>query len=228
MDAEYLTISSTISLEHIPHLWAQNDILILIIDMNDYDTVSTDYLDDTEKKHLERLRTRYFKKRYTTSRMMLKYILCHLLKERSVSDIALYKEENGKVHVHDHEDIHICISYTENITTLAISKVVVGVDVELIRLRSLTNILKYLCTTPLHTDRPTNDLDLLMIWTLKEAYCKFSNKSIFPNFSKELDLNNVCHLSYIINNKYILAIITDSDRQTINISRLQKIAQRNL
>lgn len=224
MDVEYITISSIISLEHIPHLWAQNDILILIIDMNDYDTVSVDYLDDTEKKHLEGLQTKYFKKRYTTSRMILKYILRHLLKERLVSDIVLYKDENGKVHVRNHKDIHICISYTENIATLTISKVEIGVDVELMRLRSLTNISKYLRTTPLDTDRSMNDLDLLTIWALKEAYCKFSNKSIFSNFSKELDLNSVCHSSYIINNKYILATITDSDQHTINISRLKKIA----
>jgi 4'-phosphopantetheinyl transferase len=220
MDAAYVTISSTVSLEHIPHLWAQNDILILIIDMDDYDTVSIDYLDDTEKKHLKGLQTKYFKKRYTISRMILKYILRHLLKERSVSDIVLYKK-NGKVYVRNHNDIHICISYTENIATLTISKFEIGVDIELMILRSLTNISKYLRTTP--ADRSMNDLDLLGLWALNEAYCKFSNKSIFYNFSTELDLNSVCHSIYIINNKYILAIITDSDQHTINISHLKKI-----
>ena len=209
MDTNNLKIPSTVSLEHILHFWEQNDILILIVDLNDYDTLSTDLLDDIEKEHLERLQTEYFKKRYITSRTVLKYILRHLLKERDVSDISMYKDKYGKVHVRDHKEVHICISYTENIVTLAISKIEVGVDVELRKLRSLTNVSKYLHTPLLHADTYANGHDLLMIWTLKEAYCKFLNKSIFSNLNKELDLDNICHLNYIINNKYILAVVTD-------------------
>ncbi|MCD4807520.1 MAG: hypothetical protein K8R13_08145 [Methanococcoides sp.] len=209
MDTNNLKIPSTVSLEHILHFWEQNDILILIVDLNDYDTLSTYHLDDIEKEHLERLQTEYFKKRYITSRTVLKYILRHLLKERDVSDISMYKDKYGRVHVRDHEEVHICISYTENIVTLAISKIEVGIDVEIRKLRSLTNVSKYLHTTLLHTDTYANGHDLLMTWTLKEAYCKFSNKSIFSNLNKELDLNNICHLNYIINNKYILAVVTD-------------------
>lgn len=224
MDTNNLKISSTVSLEHILHFWEQNDILILIVDLNDYDALSTDHLDDIEKEHLESLQTEYFKKRYITSRMVLKYILCRLFKERAVSDISIYKDKCGKLHVHDHKEVHICISYTENIVTLAISKIEVGIDVELRKLRSLTNVSKCLHTTLSHADTYANGHDPLMIWTLKEAYCKFSNKSIFSNFNKELDLNNICHSNYIINNKYILAVVTDSDQYAINISQLQEIA----
>jgi len=224
MDSNNLKIPSTVSLEHILQFWEQNDILILIVDLNDYDTLSTDHLDDIEKEHLETLQTEYFKKRYITSRMVLKYVLCHLLKERAIYDISIYKDKYGRVHVRDHKEVHICISYTENIVTLAISKIEVGIDVEIRKLRALTNVSKYLHITLLHADTYANVHDLLMTWTLKEAYCKFSNKSILSNFNKELDLNNICHSNYIINNKYILAVVTDSDQYTINISRLQEIA----
>lgn len=224
MDTNNLKIPSTVSLEHILHFWEQNDILILIVDLNDYDTLNTDLLDDTEKEHMEKLQTEYFKKRYITSRTVLKYILCSLLKERAVSDISMYKDKYGRVHVRDHKEVHICISYTDNIVTLAISKIEVGIDVELKKLRSLTIVSKYLHTTLSHADTYENGHDPLMIWTLKEAYCKFSNKSIFSNFNKELDLNNICHSNYIINNKYIFTVVTDSKQYTINISRLQEIA----
>ncbi|MDA0524638.1 4'-phosphopantetheinyl transferase family protein [Methanococcoides alaskense] len=209
MDTKNLKIPSTVSLEHILHFWEQNDILILIVDLNDYDTLNTDHLDDIEKEHLEILQTEYFKKRYITSRIVLKHILCSILKERTVSDISMYKDKYGKVHVHNHKEVHICISYTENIVTLAISKTEIGVDVELRKLRSLTNVSKYLHNPLLHADTYANGHDHLMIWTLKEAYCKFLNKSILSNLNKELYLDNICHLNYIINSKYILAVVTD-------------------
>ncbi|MCQ1535222.1 hypothetical protein FTO70_05870 [Methanosarcina sp. KYL-1] len=219
-----IKIPSTTSLEHVPHLWEQNDVLIFLIDLDSYNTLSTEHLDGIEKEYLERLQTRHFKKRYTASRLVLKCILCRLLNERSVSDIVTYKDEYGKVHVRGHEELHICISYTGNIVALAISKVEVGVDMELKRMLSLSNISKYLYTKPLDADKSGSNLDLLTTWTLKEAYCKFSNKSIFSNFNKEMDFSNVCSSSYIINNIYILAIITDSNRYTLKICRLQKIS----
>jgi len=229
MQTENLQVASSITLEHtllenVPDLWEQNDILIFLVDLDDYGTLSTEYLDEIETEYLERLKTGYFRKRYITSRMVLKCILCRILKGQSASDIATYKDEYGKVHVSSHEELHICISYTENIVTLVISKVEVGVDVELRKKRALSNISKYLHKKILQTDKSANDLDILTTWTLNEAYCKFSNENIFSSFHRELDINNVFHSSHIIDNKYILSIITDDDRHAINISRLQKIA----
>ncbi len=229
MQTKNLQVASSITLEHtllenIPDLWEQNDILIFLVDLDDYGTLSTEYLDEIETEYLERLKTGYFRKRYITSRMVLKCILCRILKGQSASDIATYKDEYGKVHVSSHEELHICISYTENIVTLVISKVEVGVDVELRKKRALSNISKYLHKKTLQIDKSANELDILTTWTLNEAYCKFSNENIFSSFHRELDLNNVFHSSHIIDNKYILSIITDDDRHAINISRLQKIA----
>ena len=223
LEVSPITLENNLS-ENIPCLWEQNDILIFLVDLEDYGTLSTECFDDMEMGGLERLKTGYFRKRYITSRMVLKYILCSILEERSVSDIATYKDKYGKVHVRNHEELHVCISYTENIVALAISKVEVGVDIEVRKRRSLSNISKYLGKKAFQSDKSVNDPDILTIWTLKEAHCKFSNKNIFSTFNRELDLNNVSHSSYIIDNKYILSIITDDDRNAINISRLQKIA----
>ncbi|HII03013.1 TPA: hypothetical protein HA351_15640 [Methanosarcinaceae archaeon] len=177
-----------------------------------------------EKEDLKKLKTGYFRKRYITSRMVLKCILSRILEERSVSDIASYKDEYGKVHVRNHEELHVCISYTENITALAISKIELGVDIEVRKKRSLSNISKYLDKITFQSDKSGNDLDIFTKWTLKEAYCKFSNKSIFSTFNRELDLTNVAHSSYIIDNEYIFSLITSEGWDKINISLLERIA----
>lgn len=212
-----------ISLEHIPRLWGQNDVLIFLVDLDDYGVLDTEHLDGIEKEYLERLKTAYFKKRYIVSRMVLKCVLCRLLKEKYVSDISMYKDEYGKIHTYSHEELHLCISYTENIVALAVSKVEVGIDVEFRKKRSLSKISKFLHNETLQNGKSENNLDILTRWTLNEAYCKFSNESVFSTFTKELNLNNLFHSSHIIDKMYILTIITGDNRHMININRLQKI-----
>ena len=214
-------IPSVVSLEHIPILWEQNESLIFLIELDSYDKLDAQYLDDIEKRDLQSLQTRYFKNRYISSRLALKQILCSILNlKKSISCIATYKDDYGKVHVRNHEDLHICISYTENIIILAISKIEVGIDVELRRTLPLSKITKYLYTNPLHTGKAENKPDFLMAWTLREAYCKFSNKNIFSSLNKEPDFYNLCCLSYILNNNYILAIITPAGQRTLKICQL--------
>jgi 4'-phosphopantetheinyl transferase len=223
MYTENLMTLSSVALENIPHLWEQNDVLIFLIDLDDYDILNPECLNNIEKEHLGKLETIYFKKRYIVSRMVLKYILCHLLKKKSVLDISTYKDECGEVHILNHKELHICLSYSENIVTLAISRVKVGIDVEVKRSLALKNTLKYLQTKSSCTDKPLSDADLLKIWTLKEAYCKFSNTSIFSILGKEPNFNNTCYSSCILDNKCVFSVITDSGPHTINISRLEKI-----
>jgi 4'-phosphopantetheinyl transferase len=218
----FMTLSS-VSLENIPYLWEQNDVLIFLIDLDDYDILNQEYLNNIEKEHLGKLKTIYFKKRYIVSRMVLKHVLCHLFNKRSVLDISTYKDEFGKVHILNHEELHICLSYSENIVIFAISRVEVGIDIEVKKSLALKNTLKYLQTKSSCTDKALSDTDLLKAWTLKEAYCKFSNTNIFSILGKEPDFNNTRYLSYILDNKYIFSVITDSGPYTINISRLEKI-----
>ncbi len=218
-----LTIPFPISLEHIPYLWERSDVLILLVDLDNYDTFNTDCLGRIEMEHLEGLQTSYFKKRYTVSRTVLKHILCSILNERSTSDISTYKDGHGRVCIHNHNELYICISYTESIAAFAISKIEVGIDIELGRTLALKNTLKYLREKPSFTDEPLSKTDLLKTWTLKEAYYKFSNKNMLPNLNKDLDLSSVSHSSYVLDNKYIFSVITRSDSHIININRLQKI-----
>lgn len=222
MYIRYLDLPASILLKDIHGLWEQNDILILLIDLDSY-TLNTRYLDDDEKEALNNLKTSYFRERYIVSRTVLKYVLHYLLKGQSIFKISTYKDEWGRVHVRDHEELYICISYTGNIVSLAISKVNIGIDIELKKSRSIGRFSKYLNMRALETDGMGNGLDILTLFTLKEAYSKFSNKSILFCLNKELDLDNTFSLSYILNGRYILSIVTDARPNAINIGHLQKI-----
>jgi 4'-phosphopantetheinyl transferase len=172
---------------------------------------------------LEKLQTSHFKKRYIISRTVLKHTLCDIIKERSASEISTYKDGYGRVCIHNHSALYICISYTQSIVVLAISKIEIGIDIELGRTLALKSNLKNLHTKPSLTDEPVNEADLLKIWTLKEAYSKFSNKNMHLIFSKKLDLRGVSHSTYVLDNKYILSVITNFGSHIININHLQKI-----
>jgi 4'-phosphopantetheinyl transferase len=223
MYIRYLNLPSTITLKDIPYLWEHNIILILLIDLNSYSAFNTAFLDETEKKNLDKLKTTYFKKRFIISRLVIKYVLNCLLKEESVYGISTYKDEYGKVHVRDHEELHISVSYTENICSLAISKVNIGIDIELRKLLSPGKFSKYLSKRALKTDNFENNLDLLTLFTLKEAYSKFSNKNILSCLNKDIDPSNAFSSTYVLNQKYVLSVITDEEPHAISISFLEKI-----
>ncbi|WP_410507552.1 hypothetical protein RSJ42_12135 [Methanosarcina hadiensis] len=229
MRTENLILSSVI-LENIPCLWEKHDILIFFIDLDNYNALSAEYLSSIEKENLEKLQTSYFKKRFIVSRTVLKHILCTLLRLDSALSISTYKDRYGKVHITDHEDLCICISYSENIIALAVSKVKIGIDVETRRLLELKNTLKYLHNERIYSDKPVTlypdksvtDNDFLKTWTLKEAFSKFSNKSMFFFLNKEPDFNNASYSHFLLDEKYIFSIVVESDRHTISMSHLEK------
>lgn len=221
MEIEQLT-PSTVSVKQVTDIWKENEVLIFIIDLNEYPSPCADYLNEIEKAHLDTLKTEYFKKRYIVSRMVLKS-LSGLLKEKPWSCISTIKDECGRVHVCDYNDLHVCIAYSENIIVLAISKIDLGIDIEVIRSRSVTSISKSIDRSLPDGTSSKDSSDFLIMWTLKEAYCKLSNRTMFSNLSRKLDLSDVYNLSYIIDNKYLLALVTKSRPPKVSINHLQKI-----
>ncbi len=220
---EILILPSPISLESVPYLWQQSNALIFLVNLNDYDIFSTKYLNEVEMEYLEGLQTGYFKKRYIISRTVLKHILCDIIRERPASGISTYKDGYGRVRIRNHSDLYICISYTQSTVVLAISKIEIGVDIELGKTLALKSNLKNLGAKSLLTDDSVNEADLLKIWTLKEAYSKFSNKNMHLIFSKKLDLSGVSYFTYFLDNKYILSIIAYLGSHIIGINHLEKI-----
>jgi 4'-phosphopantetheinyl transferase len=211
-----------VAVGQVSDLWEENDVLIFIIDLKDYPLADADHLNEVETVHLDTLQTEHFKNRYIISRIVLKY-LSGYLKKLSWSDMVTCKDKHGRVHVCDHNDLHVCISYTENIVALALSKIDVGIDMEIIRPRSVTSISRSIDRSLPDGSPSENNSDFLLMWTLKEAYCKLSNKTMFSNLSRKLDLSDVFHSNCIIDNKYMLAVVTKADQCKVGIYRLQKI-----
>lgn len=220
---EYLNLPFSISLEYVPYLWQQSDVLVFLVDLGNYDTFNASYLNRIELEYLERLQTNHFKKRYIVSRTVLKHIICKVANERSASEVSTYKDENGKVCVLNHNELCICISYTESLAALAISKVDVGIDIELARKLVLKSTFINLYKKISLMDENVGETDFLKTWTLKEAYSKFSNKNMYLIFNRGLDFNNVNHLTYVLDNKYLFSIVTRLESNIISINRLQKI-----
>ncbi|MCC7576185.1 MAG: 4'-phosphopantetheinyl transferase superfamily protein [Methanomethylovorans sp.] len=211
-----------VPLEQVSDLWEENDVVIFIVDMTDYPSPDANYLSEAEKVYLDTLKTDHFRNRYITSRIVLKS-LSGYLKKRSWSDMVTYKDEKGRVHVCDHNDLHVCISYSGNILALALSKTEVGIDIEFIRPRSVASISKSIDRTLSDSNPSAHVYDFLSRWTLKEAYCKISNETMFSNLSRKLDLSGLYHSSHCMENKYLLAIVTRSLPGKVKVVCLQKI-----
>lgn len=223
MGVKDLRIGNAISLRNIPLLWEQNDVIVLIIDLDDYEILNEGLLDDYEKKNLETLKTKYFKKRYIVSRTIMKHVISYLPGGRQPSEIRLYKDEHGKIHVSGNSELHLCISYTGELLTIAISKIRIGIDAELRKKRSINNLLKNVQSKNTDCGDIRADLDSLIMWTVKEAYSKFSNTNACYYIKKELDFGSFFHISYMVNNRCILSIVTASNEFNMKIVQLEKI-----
>lgn len=211
-----------VPLEKVSDLWEENDAVIFIVDISDYFMPDAKYLSEAEKVYLDTLKTDHFKKRYITSRTVLKH-LSGYLKKRLWSDMVTYKDEKGRVHVCDHNDLNVCISYSGNKLALALSKTEVGIDIEFIRPRSVASISKSIDSSLPDGIKSQNSFGFLLMWTLKEAYSKYSNRTMFSNLSRKLDLSDVYHTVYIVGNEYMLAFIAKHCVHHVRVAYLQKI-----
>ncbi|UGV41747.1 4'-phosphopantetheinyl transferase superfamily protein [Methanococcoides orientis] len=125
--------------------------------------------------------------------------------------------------VHKHDDIFICISYTNSLIAISISKTKTGIDIEYIRTIHLRNFAEILRNTEAKRDMLQKDnVDTLKNWTLREAYCKLTDQSMLACLNKEIDFNDIYHQELVINNRYVLSVAFASKNNKINICHFQK------
>ncbi|AKB85440.1 4'-phosphopantetheinyl transferase superfamily protein [Methanococcoides methylutens] len=223
MDIKTVESSTTLSSSSIHKLWNKNEALIFLIDLEIDEQLRLSDLTIDEKDYLNTLKTEYFRKRFIVSRSLLKTVLQHILKKRSSSDISLYRNNKGRVCVKNHEDIYICISYSENLVAISLSKQKIGIDIEHIRQIDLNIFSKYFQDKRFERDMLQEDnINLLKEWTLKEAYCKLTDQSMLACLNKEIVLDHLDHHQLSINDKYIISVVLTSKSNEINICHLQK------
>ena len=94
--------------------------------------------------------------------------------------------ETGKLFFPDPEE-HFCFSYCDGLAFCAVSDACVGLDAEKVRFVSANAISRILSREEwLHYARSTDPAETFMqLWTLKEAYCKYTGTGIGTASLKE-------------------------------------------
>lgn len=72
-----------------------------------YNTVLFTSLDPAEKEQVRQLKSEYFKKRFTVSRCLLRYIIRQITGTGNPGGIVLVKEKNGPMRLTTRQDIFI-------------------------------------------------------------------------------------------------------------------------
>ncbi|MGB9929745.1 MAG: hypothetical protein ACPK85_15320 [Methanosarcina sp.] len=222
-------------------------ILLIDLDTyNGFDTQHLDisenkYLETLQTSYFKK---RYAISRLVLKEIILSLFKEHFpFKNQALSEIHTFKDEYGRVHVryepkknssdrcskerdpekeNNHEKscekLNLCISYTDNLISLAISKVDIGMDIELRRSFPLQRLSGYLDPfklgieykeSSLKVNPERNSFGYLVTLTLKEAYCKFSNIDMLSNLNKNPDFNNLFYSVFILRDKYLLSLVAD-------------------
>jgi 4'-phosphopantetheinyl transferase len=186
--------------DEIPTYWEAYDVLTFLVDLGVYRPFLYLVLNDCEKEQEYVFKTDYFKKRFTVSRSIAKFILQIILKTEEISDIDLSKKKNKRIMVKNRQDIYISLSYSCNCIAITIGKRKIGSDIEALREVCIKKIRSY----PLFNDMNYRSekeciLIFLHVWTMIEAYAKLHDKNPFPYMNSVILPEDAHFKSYCIN-----------------------------
>jgi phosphopantetheinyl transferase len=111
-----------------------------------------------------------------------------LLQHIGLSDVDLMYDSNGKPHLQN--GAHISISHSHQFSVIAISTEPVGIDIEIIKEKTLKIAPRYLNMSHLkNLSIEDQTIKATVIWGIKEAVFKIKNQSgiSFPNHIFESD-----------------------------------------
>ena len=175
------------------------------------------YMDKTRKRKVERVQKECSKKSTLAGEWMVRQLLSQVTGESKEAFVIL-EDEKGKPYVQNVTDIFFNISHSDTKIAVAVSDEPVGVDIEILRPRSL-KIAQKVCTPEellyVFGHEPSKEelkqeqsgeilRRFLEIWTVKEAYFKCIGTGITDffavnAFSEEFQKKTVFHEEYILN-----------------------------
>ncbi len=193
--------------EEIPVYWEANDAITFLADLGMYHPSLYHVLDNSEKEQVQKFKTEYFKKRFTLSRSLLKYILQPILAADNPSVIQLGKEKKGRVIVPGRPEICISLSYSGPYIAITVGKQKIGSDIEVMRPVKANKISssQIFINYP-HPDDTEYLQRVIHVWTLVESYAKLYDEnpySLLKTCSRFKDANFV---SYCINKQLIFSL----------------------
>ena len=196
----------------IPTYWKGFDVITFLADLGMYHPTLTNFLDEREKEQEQKFKTEYFKKRFTTSRSIIKLILFHILDTGNISEIVLGKKKNGRLIVRGRKDLYISLSYSGTCIALSVGKRKFGSDIEMLRPVQIRKI----TSSPLFIDThcrngKEQNRALLQLWTLVEAYAKLHNRNPYQILKYPVLPEDARFVSYCINQHAVFSLAFRSD-----------------
>ena len=199
--------------EEIPVYWEANDVITFLANIGMYHTSLYDVLDSSEKEQEQKFKTEYFKKRFTISRSILKYILQPILVTDNPSEILLEKEKKGRVKMPSRPDIFISLSYSGPYIAITVGKKKIGSDLEVVRPVRANKIAS--CQIYIdypHTDERQYLWQLIHVWTLVESYAKLYDENPYPHLNSCSVLKDTNFVSYCINKHLIFSLASKKEQ----------------
>jgi len=193
--------------DEIPSYWEVYDVLTFLVELEVYVPSLYHVLNDFEKEQEHEFKTEYFKKRFTVSRSINKFILQNILKTQAISDIDLSMKINRRIIVKNRQDIFISQSYSGTYIAISIGKRKIGSDIEAICPARIKNNNSY----PLFNDMNYRSekeriRTFLHKWTMIEAYAKLHDKNPYPYLNSAFLPEDAHFISYCINQHSILSL----------------------
>lgn len=187
--------------------WMAYDAITFLIDIGGYNPALHDFLTNEEKEQELRFKPVISRHRFVVSRTVLKHILSEILPKKTIVDIILIRDGDGRIHVKDRSDVYISLSYNGTSIAITVGKRKLGSDIE--RVRPLRN--KKITASPIFYDyqyaqgeeriRP-----VIHIWTLVESYAKLYDKNPYPLLNCCLPFENAEFVSYYIDQNMIFSL----------------------
>jgi 4'-phosphopantetheinyl transferase len=201
--------------EEIPMYWEANDVITFLANLGMYHTSLYDVLNSTEKEQEQKFKTEYFKKRFTISRSILKYILQPILVTDNPSEILLEKGKKGRVKMHSRPEIFISLSYSGPYIAITIGKQRIGSDIEVLRpikdnkIRFCPIFINYYCMNNKNHLR-----QVLHVWTLVESYAKLYDANPYSFLNHNAVFKEANFVSYCINKHLIFSLASGKKQFT--------------
>jgi len=139
-------------------------------------------LTKNSEQRLQTMKAETQQKGFLAVRMLLQHI--------GLSDSDLYYDNNGKPHLQNGKNISI--SHSHQFSAIAISTDPVGIDIELIKEKTLKIATRFLDISHLNNlSAQDQTIKATVIWGIKEAIFKIKNQPgiSFPNHIFETDFN---------------------------------------
>ena len=208
-------------------LLANDDINVFKINCSVYSRIEENLTAILTKAEVEK-KNRFFKKADAVRFALGKYFLRKILGEQvnsSPKSIHFLLTETNKPYL---SEINFNISHSGDYVAIAISKKVMGIDVELIRNNFDYSSIAMVCFTADERALITNIKDFYTLWTRKEAVLKASGEGIVDNLHDiecikpyvQWQKNHYQLKSYLIDDGHLLSLAYTESAQNFQFWNL--------